>query len=440
MPDAGKKLDIYINGNRAYQKIDGFGVNINSKYWDQDRLIPTMDLLREDLGATLYRVDIWGKSNWVDPTSQVGPSSLNESNYSAIYQGDIFQRGWAMMRYLNSHGIEPYLTASGDVPTWMLGPDRKSLADYDAFCEMQVSMVDWAKNKEHLRFTLFGPLNEIDVGSPEGPSVNPVEFVKVLEILEEKLTRRELGDIRLVVPETGFGTSYLKEILRSRKLIKRIDVFGLHDYSDIPRDQYQEVLDLLKDTSYTNCRLWMTEYGDLEQSGEKEWYVGWWMTSRLFDQLENGFNGALVWDAYDNYHDHDETWTIYGLLRTGLRLYTPKKRYYASKQVFRYVLPGFERLEVSSVPSDLRVLAFANTKRTQFTLVGMNNSYKSYHLNVTLGGFQDNVIAGKVAYFRTSENENCYRIGEIPVRGANYPFTGIDAQVSPDSIFTLATE
>jgi len=440
MPDAGKKLDIYINGNRAYQKIDGFGVNINSKYWDQDRLIPTMDLLRDDLGATLYRVDIWGKSNWVDPTSQVGPSSLNEANYSAIYQGDIFQRGWAMMRYLNSHGIEPYLTASGDVPTWMLGPDRKSLADYDTFCEMQVSMVDWAKNKEHLRFTLFGPLNETDVGSPEGPSVNPVEFVKVLEILDEKLTRRELGDIRLVVPETGFGTSYLKEILRSRKLIKRIDVFGLHDYSDIPRDQYQEVLDLLKDTSYTNCRLWMTEFGDLEQSGEKEWYVGWWMTSRLFDQLENGFNGALVWDAYDNYHDHDEAWTIYGLLRTGLRLYTPKKRYYASKQVFRYVLPGFERLEVSSVPSDLRVLAFANTKRTQFTLVGMNNSYKSYHLNVTLGGFQDNVIAGKVAYFRTSENENCYRIGEIPVRGANYPFTGIDAQVSPDSIFTLATE
>ena len=440
MPDAGKKLDIYINGNRAYQKIDGFGVNINSKYWDQDRLIPTMDLLRDDLGATLYRVDIWGKSNWVDPTSQVGPSSLNEANYSAIYQGDIFQRGWAMMRYLNSHGIEPYLTASGDVPTWMLGPDRKSLADYDTFCEMQVSMVDWAKNKEHLRFTLFGPLNETDVGSPEGPSVNPVEFVKVLEILDEKLTRRELGDIRLVVPETGFGTSYLTEILRSRKLIKRIDVFGLHDYSDIPRDQYQEVLDLLKDTSYTNCRLWMTEFGDLEQSGEKEWYVGWWMTSRLFDQLENGFNGALVWDAYDNYHDHDEAWTIYGLLRTGLRLYTPKKRYYASKQVFRYVLPGFERLEVSSVPSDLRVLAFANTKRTQFTLVGMNNSYKSYHLNVTLGGFQDNVIAGKVAYFRTSENENCYRIGEIPVRGANYPFTGIDAQVSPDSIFTLATE
>jgi hypothetical protein len=268
MPDAGKKLDIYINGNRAYQKIDGFGVNINSKYWEQGRLIPTMDLLREDLGATLYRVDIWGKSNWVDPTSQVGLISLNESNYSAIYQGDIFQRGWAMMRHLNTHGIEPYLTASGDVPTWMLGPDRKSLANYDAFCEMQVSMVDWAKNKEHLRFTLFGPLNEIDVGSPEGPSVNPVEFVKVLEILDEKLTRRELGDIRLV---------------------------------------------------------------------------------------------------------------------------------------------------------------------------GMNNSYRSYYLNVILGGFQDNVIAGKVAYFRTSENENCYRIGEIPVRGANYPFTGIDAQVPPGSIFTLAT-
>jgi hypothetical protein len=42
----------------AYQKINGFGLNINSKHWSED-LIPTLDLLRQDLGASLYRVDIW---------------------------------------------------------------------------------------------------------------------------------------------------------------------------------------------------------------------------------------------------------------------------------------------------------------------------------------------------------------------------------------------
>ncbi len=33
------------------------------------------------------------------------------------------------MRYFNEHVIAPYLTASGDVPRWMLGPDGQTLAD-----------------------------------------------------------------------------------------------------------------------------------------------------------------------------------------------------------------------------------------------------------------------------------------------------------------------
>jgi len=397
--------------------------------------------LREDLGATLYRVDIWGKSNWVDPAGTIGPAALNEENYAAVYGGDVFQRGWAMMRYLNEYGLEPYLTASGDVPPWMLGPDGKTLAQYDMFCDMLVSMVEWARRKEHLRFTLFGPLNETDVGSPEGPRVTPAEFVKVLEVLDAKLSQQGLDEVRLVVAEqSALNTDYLRGIVRSERLARRIGVIGMHTYADLPQDRYQEVVSLVRGSPCAGCRLWMTEYGDLEQSGEREWYVAWAMTSRLFDLLEGGFQGALVWDAYDNYHDHDEAWTIYGLLRTGLRVYTPKKRYYASKQVFHFVRPGFERLETSSASPDLRVLAFANPDRTQFTLVGMNrSSCKHHYLNVKLEGFPGQVTGGQIAYYRTTETENCHRIGVLPASGPNWPFTGIDAAVPPDSIFTLTT-
>jgi len=440
MSDPGKFCQITVDGRQSFQTIDGFGVNINSKYWDGGRLAPTMDLLREDLGATLYRVDIWGKSNWIDPAGTVGPSALDEAHLSAIYSGDVFGRGWAMMRYLNDHGIEPFLTASGDVPAWMLAADGKTLADYDRFCDMLVSMVAWAKKREGLRFTLFSPMNETDIGTPEGPTVAPVDFVRVLEILDSKLTRAGLDNIRLVVADQAyFGSDYVREIVRSPKLVERIAVFGMHTYGLVPEERNQELVALVEDSPYRNRHLWMTEYGDLEQSGEREWWVAWQMTSRLFRQLEAGFNGAIAWDAYDNYHDHNEAWTIYGLLRTGLHVHTPKKRFYASKQIYRYVLPGFERVAIKCDAPELRLLAFASPDRSQFALVGMNDSAGALRPSVRLEGFDDRVGAGRVDYHRTSEAENCHRIGSLAVLNRSHPFRGIDPLIPPHTIFTLTT-
>lgn len=437
----GKKIEVIIDTTRSFQKIDGFGVNINARYWRNGYLIPVMQLLLEDLGATLYRVDIWGKSNWVDPDGKLGrQAALDPAHLNSIYGGEIFKRGWAMIHWLNERGIRPYLTASGDVPPWMLASDGKTLVDFDSFTEMMASMLWWARNHEKLNFTLFGPLNETDIGSPEGPSLGPNEYTRLCEALIDKLDAHALNDIQLVVPEQAhFNPHYLEALTRSRKLLGRVAAFGLHDYTDIPPESYHQVTQVVEKSPFAGTPLWMTEYGDLEQTGEREWYVAWAMTSRLFDQLEAGFNGSLVWDAFDNYHDHDEAWTIYGLLRTGLRTFTPKKRYYASRQVFRFVLPGFERLATGCESEGLRVLAFASPNCDQFTIIGMNEHLFPARLNITLAGFPKSVELPNFDYHRTSEEENCHRIGHVPAKGKNWPFTGMDVAVPPASIFTLTT-
>ena len=441
MASAGKKADVRLDLGRSYQTIDGFGVNFNSKYWigSGARLKPAVDLLLEDLGARLFRVDIWGKSDWPDPTGELGPSSLQPDNLARVYQGEIFQRGWNLMRYLNERGIEPYLTASGDVPPWMLAADGKTLRDYDAFCEMLASMVDWARSREGLRFTLFGPLNETDLGSPEGPSVSPEEYVKVCETLDEKLCRRDLMDIRFVVPEQArFDPNYLRELVKSRRLRERIGVFSMHDYADLSAEDYRAVIETIRRSNYADKRLWFGEFGDLEQSGEKEWYVAWVMVSRLLDHLSAGFNASLAWDAFDNYHDHDEWWTIYGLIRTGLRAMTPKKRYYALKHVYRFVLPGFQRVPTTCGSSDLRVLAFASQDRQQISVVGMNlSSSGNLYLNVEADGLPEVVRQSRLALYRTSESENCVRVSDVPAKGGNWPFSGAEFLLPPNSIFTL---
>jgi hypothetical protein len=436
MSHPGKMITLRVDANQTYQTLDGFGVNINSKYFDS-RLLPAMNMLVDDLGATLYRVDIWGKSNWIDPGGTLGrAAALAPQHLESIYTGEIFRRGWGMMRWLNTRGIRPYLTASGIVPTWMLGADGKTLTDYGAFADMMVSMLDWAKNKEKLDFNLFGPLNETDIGDPEGPTVDPTGFAMVCEILDARLHERGLDDMRLVVAEQAhFNSAYLAALTSKPALRDRIAVFALHDYRDIPPEEYAEVLDVVKNSPYAGQPLWMTEFGDLEQSGEREWYVAWIMFSRLLDQLSAGFNAALVWDAYDNYHDHDEFWTIYGLLRTGLRAFTPKKRYHAVKHVFRFVRPGFHRVSLTGDATVVRALAFASPDRSQVVVTGMNTGLVPARLNILLDGLA--LPEARVDCYCTSETENCARLEQAPLKGGNWPFTGIDACIPPASIFTV---
>ena len=106
MVNPHRLINVKVSADTVYQTINGFGLNINSKHWSE-ALIPTLDLLREDLGASLYRVDIWGKSDWIDPTGELGKEqALNPQHLAEVYSSPIFNKGWAMMRYLNQHGIQ----------------------------------------------------------------------------------------------------------------------------------------------------------------------------------------------------------------------------------------------------------------------------------------------------------------------------------------------
>jgi hypothetical protein len=68
---ASRSANIRLDAAMTYQTIDRFGLEHQCQAVER-QLVPTMDLLREDLGASLYRVDIWGKSDWVDPTGELG--------------------------------------------------------------------------------------------------------------------------------------------------------------------------------------------------------------------------------------------------------------------------------------------------------------------------------------------------------------------------------
>ena len=435
--DVIRKAEIQVNFARRKQTVDGFGVNINSKCWDLGKLAPVVDRLIDDLGAVLFRLDAWGKSNWVDPDDRADAKVLCRKTYEKVYNLPEFRNAMGMARHLNSRGIMPYMTMSGIVPKWMCARDGVTLTDFESFAEMAASFAEWAVRKAGIKFELFGPMNETDIGPPEGPSAGPRAYVKACEALAGNLAGRGLRNLKLVVAEqAGYNLDYTREFMKSAKLAGRIGAFGFHTYGSA---RMADAVKAIRRGPHRKARIWMTEFGDLDQTGEREWYVAWNSFERLMHLLDDGFEGALFWDAYDNYHDHNEHWTIYGLLRTGLGVATPKKRFHAMKQVFRFVRPGFVRVDASSDGKDVEALAFVSPDGKDLTVVGRNKSPRGAYLNISLAGAWDFDWSSMVSVYRTSETEDCAKAPDVPTRTGAWPFNGISFAVPGESIFTATS-
>jgi len=326
----------------------------------------------------------------------------------------------------------------------MLGADGITLADYASFCEMLISFIDWARNREKIRFRLFGPMNETDIGAPEGPTLDPVGYVKVCGMLDRMLKDKGWDEIKLVVAEQAiFNSDYVKAFTAREDLADRIAVFGLHMYSEIGKEQFTQVRAFLQGP-YKDKLLWMSEYGDLDQSGEKEWYVTWKSTERALAFIQAGFNGGLQWDAFDNHHDHDDTWTIFGLIRYARFVVTPKKRFYGAKQLYRYVQPGFVRVAAEGNREDISIVAFISPDEKDVTVVGMNHALSPCELEICFVNLPHILEKSGLHFFLTTERDNCVKqpdlifydtFGGINVKKRN----SVTVYASPESIFTLTT-
>ena len=431
-----KSCTITVRPQERRQTISGFGVNINGRYWDNGTLAPVVDRLIDDLGATLFRLDVYGKSNWVDPDGTLGrEKALSRENLDRVHASAVFQSGLGMARHFNARGIEPYVTLSGIVPPWMCAADGKTLADVGSYCRMAADFASWLR-RSGVRFHLFGPQNETDIGPPEGPAVSPQAFVDMTRALAKRFDEAGLADVKFVVAEQAwFCHSFLEPFNNAPDLRGRIAALGMHTYAD--NEPVADVVGRWRAGPHQDAPVWMTEYGDLDQTGEQEFYFAWAILRRLFHLLKGGMNGALNWDAFDNYHDHDETWSIYGLIRTGLRTFTPKKRYYACRHVYRFARPGCVRVECAADTDGVDALAFID-KDGGMVVVGMNDRPEALRVIVRPDGAERTPVASPGAGYLTTEQLNCAQVGAGLFRPWSTARLGWQMDVPPKSVFTIA--
>src|SRR5262249_40449845 len=143
--------------------------------------------------------------------------------------------------YLNQKGAPVImLNVMGHVPDWM-GNTTIDPRMEDEWVEMITSLVCYARsacgaqNPHPVRVDLLSPMNETDLGYPEGPKVGAAQQVRLLHKLAVRLDALGLSDLRLVAPEAasvsrGVG-EYLPALLADSTVMAKIDHFALHSYA-----------------------------------------------------------------------------------------------------------------------------------------------------------------------------------------------------------------
>ncbi|MGI9071568.1 MAG: hypothetical protein ACR2JB_09710 [Bryobacteraceae bacterium] len=445
-----RSAQIQVDVSQRFQSIDGFGVNFNGTYF-RDAQKPMIDMLINDLGATIFRLDPYGLSNWEAANDDNDAKHMNWEYYNDRYSIPEFEAAWAAARYLNSRGIRPFLALSGIAPEWMLDknappakhkigahaqdlskPYHLNPAMYDEFAEEVVSLAVYARTKAHIDFKYFGPINETDCYPAEGPRIDPDEAPRALNAIVHRLRQEGLGDVRLVVAEQcDLQNNYIGPILESNDLMNQVGAFGFHSYGS---DSLTPQVGRLNRTKYAPfVRVWLTEYGDLndlDRSAANDW-TGFSLAAarRALRAINEGASATLFWDAYDNYHEHYPRFTYYGLMQNADHVYSPKKRYYAAKQLYHFVRPGARRIASSTDSSNLLLSAFYDGARGEVVLVGVKQGGPN-RAEIHLTGLDR--LPARWDLYQTTQQLNCVKTDEIGVKDGV-----VQVDLPGDSIFTL---
>jgi len=421
-------------------------------------------MLVDDLGCTLFRFDCTGLADWLDPSMREKDGTYPAEYLKQVYTNRTFRDSWETFRHLNARGIEPIFNVSGRIPAGLgRKDDTRRLAYFDGYAEMAATMLKWARDEEKLKFTRFMPFNETDLGYPEGPKIEAGDVVKAIRAIVKKMDRYGLSDVKLVVPDDSWiHPERTEAILEAVDLKGRIYGFGYHTYGNgdnaedgqwfLEPSAYAKTVKRIHGSDYADCPIWMTEYGDLDQTGLIEHEFAWRSARRLLKCLNEGFSAGIAWDAFDNFHEHDGAWARYGLFSTDTVkwTYTPRPRYHAARQVYRFVRPGFMRVALNPASADttqrdvyaiwhdayrhVPMAAFVSPDRKDFTIIGMSRIEGDAQVTFSLEGLDLGAVGRPVLYFRTGREEECKKVQEILLDNTRFKVV-----LKERTIFTLTT-
>jgi O-glycosyl hydrolase len=255
-----------------------------------------------------------------------------------------------------------------------------------------------------------------------------------MKAIDTKLNAMGVTDVRFVSPETASGPSGYIDALRSSggTAWTRTDHLIIHNYGAYSSPQSNDA----------GKNYWVTETaancggcdtGSTPSQGE--WSFASQTTDILLQDITNGNGSVLIYDAYDSFYYHHNSFGFWGLIaynqNTGA--YSARKRFYANAQVNRYIRPGAKRISLTeSLNSVTQSVATYDSAAGKLTIVGYNSGSAA-----TIEGAITNIPVSitSLKLYQTNSSTNMQAPGAgtaVPVSGGNFT-----VNIPADTIFTL---
>jgi hypothetical protein len=117
------------------------------------------------------------------------------------------------------------------------------------------------------------------------------------------------------------------------------------------------------------------------------------------------------------------------LFRSASHVYSPKKSYYATRQLYHFVRPGWKRIAASSETPGLTVSAFQGPSADSLVIVGVKEGGPN-HFRIEL----PQTASGPASWdmYETTRELDCQKIMTVPVREG-----AAEIDLPREAVFTL---
>ena len=422
--------NITVNGAIKHQTIHGFGVNVNPQSWNvnSESVKKVLDELITGMECTSFRL-MFDDCDWEETNDNSDPNSYNWAYYDSVYSAPRFTCVWNTIRYLNSKGITDItLSPDGATPGWM-GGTTLALGKEHEYAEMMSSMVYYGKKRldPPVQFSMLSPVNETTCGGGEAAVMTTNQFGTLFSALATHLINDSILDVTLIGPDDCKGwAANLQAMMAHNNTMSKVRHFGQHEYGNSVR-KGQEMVDAVKRSAYVDRDVIMTEinavckgcddgkyntdYGFNNYAGPAYKYI--------LQHLNVGVSGIQIWEGYDSQYHHPNrylTWSMWGIFGVNdinhPDVYTKRVHYYVLKQLFNFVKPGFERIDISTSLIPITVSAFYDRASGLIVITGVNDDNSAQ----TIDGKLENLPAvSTLKYYFTDASHNFVQDTDVTV-------------------------
>lgn len=425
---------VTLNVNNVKQEMDGFGAYMYTPDGNYSKET-VRDLIKysNDIGLTIARIGIIPID--FEPTND--NSNPNVTNYSAYNKNAL---SFSLINQLKAKtGIKKFILSIWSPPGWMKAnkgrnyydvglPNSNSLMPcyYEEYAEYLIALIKTFKNMTGSDLYAISLQNEPYFNEPYPSAIlTPTACAEVLSILIPKIKKEGLTT-KIYLPEILSSENGVEDFLTSLskypEAMKYVDIVGTHNYDldgikvgGPAANTWNKIY--IAAQKYHPMKTWMTETSGHANTcdGAME------LAGHMYTALNDGNVSAWVWWGFIDQKSSE----VYSLVADGI----PEGKYYVSKQFYKFIRPGAQRIEAKSSDENVLSLAFKNRKTKRLTVVLINSSNVPKRVSVSSNSMPN--VFEKYESLNNRYFVKCKDITNGTVVLQPYSITTLDGGINP---------